>query len=174
MHTQIHPLLPQTAELLVSSVIACLQLKTYNLLKSKIEGPDSKTTENVVFTKTNAKNRLFSVQKLTIDRDRTNCHPRKRFSFMKKREQSIDSRVYLSKKAILATSNLFINLKFLEIWLSRKYIYDVPCRKITPAIIFASNKIWIYTYMYIRDLFVYVVPRFFFEFLEIYLRKFER
>ena len=82
MHTQIHPLLPQTAELLVSSVIACLQLKTYNLLKSKIEGPDSKTTENVVFTKTNAKKSPFSVQKLTIDRDRTNWHPRKRFPFM--------------------------------------------------------------------------------------------
>ena len=80
VHTQV-TLLAQTAELLVSSVIACLQLKTYNLLKSKIEGPDSKTTENVVFTKTNAKNRLFSVQKLTIDRDRTNWHPRKRFSY---------------------------------------------------------------------------------------------
>ena len=63
VHTQV-TLLAQTAELLVSSVIACLQLKTYNLLKSKIEGPDSKTTENVVFTKTNAKNRLFSGPKI--------------------------------------------------------------------------------------------------------------
>ena len=74
--------LAKTTELLVSSVIACLQLKTYNLVKSKIARPDSKTAENVVFTKTNDfldQNRLFSVQKLTIDRDRTNCHPRKRF-----------------------------------------------------------------------------------------------
>ena len=92
--------LAKTTELLVSSVIACLQLKTYNLLKSKIARPDSKTAENVVFTKTNDfwtkiaffrfKNwQLTAIGQIaTLEKDSS--------PFMNTHEQS--SRVYLSKK----------------------------------------------------------------------------